>query len=414
MVRDDVAIALKDEGLSLSQVANDWRETLFPDADDARFADAYAQTLTYALLLAKLSGVGNVNPDSAASHLDSGHGLLAGALRVLGNPEVRRDVGIGLDVLMRSINAIDVAELQKESDDLWLYFYEDFLAKYDPKLRNDYGVYYTPNPVILAQVRLVSELLETRFGKDMSFASDSVVVLDPAAGTGAYPLAVMQHALEHVSGFYGEGMRGQYATGLAQNIHAFEFLVGPYAVAHLRVTQKILAEGGQLPRDGVHVYLADTLESPEVRPMERYGLLYRRLTEEHKRAQKVKKETRVLVCIGNPPYDRQQRGEDQLEQGVELKGGWVRFGEQNLGDQTNGILKDFVQPATDAGAGRHVKNLYNAYVYFWRWTLWKTSSKVIIRVSFVSSQQQAICAAQASWECANTCERPLTNCGLLI
>jgi hypothetical protein len=167
-------------------------------------------------------------------------------------------------------------------------------------------------------------------------------------------------------------MRSQYATSLAQNIHAFEFLVGPYAVAHLRVTQKILAEGGQLPRDGVHVYLADTLESPEERPMERHGFMYRRLSDEHKRAQKVKKETRVLVCIGNPPYDRQQRGEDQLEQGVELKGGWVRFGEQNLNDQTNGILKDFVQPATDAGAGRHVKNLYNAYVYFWRWTLWKT------------------------------------------
>jgi hypothetical protein len=161
MVRDDVSLALQDENSSLSHVANDWRETLFPDADDARFADAYAQTLTYALLLAKLSGVENVNPDSAAQQLDSGHGLLAGALRVLGNPDVRRDVGVGLDVLMRSINAIDVAELQKESDDLWLYFYEDFLAKYDPKLRNDYGVYYTPNPVILAQVRLVSELLET-------------------------------------------------------------------------------------------------------------------------------------------------------------------------------------------------------------------------------------------------------------
>jgi predicted helicase len=182
-------------------------------------------------------------------------------------------------------------------------------------------------------VRLVSELLETRFGKDMSFASDGVVVLDPAAGTGTYPLAVMQHALEHVSGFYGEGMRSQYATSLSQNIHAFEFLVGPYAVAHLRVTQKILAEGGQLSQDGVHVYLADTLESPKERPMERHGLLYRRLTNEHKRAQKVKQETRVLVCIGNPPYDRQQRDEDQLEQGVELKGGWVRFGEQNLNFQ---------------------------------------------------------------------------------
>ncbi len=371
-VRDDVTLALQEESSSLSHVARDWRETLFPDADDSRFADAYAQTLTYALLLARLSGADNVTPDSAAQQLDSGHGLLAGALRVLGNPDVRRDVGVGLDVLIRSINAIDIAALKSESGEPWLYFYEDFLAKYDPKLRNDYGVYYTPNPVILAQVRLVSELLETRFGKEMSFASDGVVVLDPAAGTGAYPLAIMQHALEHIAGFYGEGMRSQYATGLAQNIHAFEFLVGPYAVAHLRVTQKILAEGGQLPSDGVHVYLADTLESPEVRPMEQHGFMYRRLSEEYKRVQRVKKETRVLVCIGNPPYDRQQRNDNDIEQGVELKGGWVRFGEQNLNDETKGILKDFIEPATQAGQGKHIKNLYNAYVYFWRWAMWKT------------------------------------------
>lgn len=56
---------------------------------------------------------------------------------------------------------------------------------------------------------------------------------------------------------------------------------------------------------------------------------------------------------------------------MELKGGWVRFGQQNLNNQTNGILRDFTQPAVDAGQGGHIKNLYNDYVYFWRWALWK-------------------------------------------
>ena len=377
MIKNDVALALKNPDSSLSQLAADWRNTLFPDADDARFADAYAQTLTYALLLAKLSGAQTVEPELAARTLDSGHGLLAGALRVLGNPDVREDVGVGLDVLIRAISAVDPAILKNKdgSNDPWLYFYEDFLAAYDRKLRNDYGVYYTPNPVILAQVRLVSELLETRFGKNMSYASDEVVVLDPATGTGAYPLAVLQHALSHVAEFYGPGVRSQYAAKLARNIHAFEFLVGPYAVAHLRMTQEVLAEGGELPQDGAHVYLADTLESPEARPLERHGFMYRRLTEEHRRAQRVKNDTRVLVCLGNPPYDRQKRDEKDLSRGVELKGGWVRFGEQNLNDQTNGILKDFLEPATEAGQGGHVKNLYNDYVYFWRWALWKVFEK---------------------------------------
>ncbi len=245
------------------------------------------------------------------------------------------------------------------------------MAAYDRRLRNDYGVYYTPAPVIQAQVRLVAELLETRFDKPLAYAEDDVVVLDPAAGTGAYPLAVLQHALENVAEFYGPGMRSQYATKVAQNLHALEFLVGPYAVAHLRVTQKVMEEGGELPADGVHVYLADTLESPEARDLEQHGLMYRRLTEEHRRAREVKQDTRVLVCIGNPPYDRQTRDKDDLKNKVALKGGWVRFGQQNLNDQTNGILKDFTQPAVDAGQGGHIKNLYNDYVYFWRWALWK-------------------------------------------
>ena len=371
MIRDDVAVALQNPDSALSQLARDWRETLFPDADDARFADAYAQTLTYALLLARFSGAENVRPERAAETLETGHGLLAQTLLILSDREARRDVGVGLDVLIRAVNAVDPAALSKEGDDPWLYFYEDFLAAYDRKLRNDYGVYYTPAPVIQAQVRLVAELLETCFDKPLAYAEDEVVVLDPAAGTGAYPLAVLQHALEKAAEFYGPGMRSQYATQVAQNLHALEFLVGPYAVAHLRVTQKVMEEGGELPADGVHVYLADTLESPEARDLEQHGLMYRRLTEEHRRAREVKQNTRVLVCIGNPPYDRQERSEADIARGVELKGGWVRFGQQNLNDQTNGILKDFVKPAQDAGAGRHLRNLYNDYVYFWRWALWK-------------------------------------------
>ena len=321
--------------------------------------------------MTRFSGAENVRPERAAETLETGHGVLAQTLVILSDREARHDVGVGLDVLIRAITAVDPVALSEEGDDPWLYFYEDFLAAYDRRLRNDYGVYYTPAPVIQAQVRLVAELLETRFNKPLAYAEDDVVVLDPAAGTGAYPLAVLQHALENVAEFYGPGMRSQYATQVAQNLHALEFLVGPYAVAHLRVTQKVMEEGGELPADGVHVYLADTLESPEARDLEQHGLMYRRLTEEHRRAREVKQDTRVLVCIGNPPYDRQTRDEDDLKNKVALKGGWVRFGQQNLNDQTNGILKDFTQPAVDAGQGGHIKNLYNDYVYFWRWALWK-------------------------------------------
>src|SRR5690606_10994655 len=192
------------------------------------------------------------------------------------------------------------------SADPWLYFYEDFLAAYDPKLRNDRGVYYTPVEVVKTQVNLVSELLQTKFGKPLAFAEDDVVILDPAVGTGTYPLAAFEQGMVVAEGRCGPQARAARASEMAKNLHAFENLVGPYAGAHLRLTPAFQGADATLPTDGVHVYLTDTLESPNVNPKGQIPLFHAQLAEEHKRAQQVKAATRVLVCIGNPPYDRQQ------------------------------------------------------------------------------------------------------------
>ena len=365
LVRQDVLAALRRPGSSLEQLAMDWRTFLFPDADEAQFADAYAQTVTYALLLARFSGSTELGTDAAARTLSRGHTLLSQALKILTDEQARREIDVGVALLERAIGAVDLKALTSRNPDPWLYFYEDFLAAYDPKLRKDRGVYYTPVEVVGAQVRLVAELLETRFGKDLTFAAEGVVLLDPAAGTGTYPLAAMAEALVRVERRFGAGALPGRATDLAANTHAFEILIGPYAVAHLRLSQQVIAAGGQLPPDGAHVYLTDTLESPFAAPPGQMTLLHRPLSEEHKRAQKVKSETRVLVCIGNPPYDRQVIEPGDLV--TDRKGGWVRFGDHGH----RPILEDFLDPARASGAGVHAKNLYNDYVYFWRWALWK-------------------------------------------
>ncbi|HET9713262.1 MAG TPA: hypothetical protein VFP64_15315, partial [Pyrinomonadaceae bacterium] len=367
LLREDVLTAVEDPNSNLAQLGNEWRIYLFPDADDAKFADAYAQTLTYALLLARLNGETNLTTETAAAALDSGHGLLAQTLRVLTQPEARAEISTSVDLLERVIGAIEPVKLEKRGDP-WLYFYEDFLSIYDPKLRRDYGVYYTPVQVIGAQVRLVSQLLEERFGKSLSYADDGVIFLDPGAGTAAYPLGAIHFALEKASARFGEGMVAARSSECANNFHGFEILVGPYAVAHLRLTQVISDYGGTLPSDGIRVFLTDTLESPYAEPPQP-NLFARRLTEEHRRAQRVKSHTRVLVCMGNPPYDREERDAD-ADETVQRKGGWVRHGDPGKPEERP-ILQDFIEPATHAGAGVHVKNLYNDYVYFWRWALWK-------------------------------------------
>lgn len=369
LLRDEVLMALRVPNSPLVGLIEDWRKSLFPDAKDKDFANAYAQTVTYAMLLARLAGETDLNPDKVVLAIQAQHGLLAEVLRVLAHPLARQQLEMPIELLQRQIAAVNPDLLKKRADrDLWLYFYEDFLAAYDDKLRKAAGVYYTPPQVVSAQIALVSELLEKKFGKQLTFVDDGVIFLDPAAGTGTYILAALQDGLERVRKLYGEGAVPEWATKAAKNMHAFEVLIGPYAVCHLRVTQTLLAAGARLPGDGVHVYLTDTLESPYSEPpgQQELGFFYKTLAEENRRARQVKASAPVMVCIGNPPYRREDaapRGEEAKER----RRNWVRYGDENQ----EGILKDFLEPLYKMDAGLHAKNLYNLYVYFWRWALWK-------------------------------------------
>jgi Type ISP C-terminal specificity domain/N-6 DNA Methylase len=366
LLRDDALAALAEEGSAMRLLAGEWRHYLFADADDRQFADAYAQTVTYALLLARVEGEKNLR-SHAADRLDAHHGLLAQVLRILAQKEARDEVVVSVGLLERTIGAVDPTMMSSSgSSDPWLYFYEDFLAAYDPQLRNNRGVYYTPVQVVQAQARLVTELLCKRFDKSLGLVDDEVVLLDPAVGTGTYLLTAIEEGIAAAVDQFGPGEAAGRATTAAANFHGFEILVGPYAVAHLRVAQRILEQDGSLPPDGPRIYLADTLESPFVPGLgKQTSLTHRKLSEENERARRVKADERVLVCMGNPPYDRQQIDPD--DEATERKGGWVRFGD----DGEDPILGDFIEPVREAGAGGQLKNLYNDYVYFWRWALWK-------------------------------------------
>ena len=368
VLRDDVKAALARESSALRALANEWSGLLFPEGDDAQFADAYAQTVTYALLLARFEGAESLRPAMAVDALQREHGLLAEALQLLEAPAVRVELRMPIELLERAIQAVDSAKLGRAGDP-WLYFYEQFLGAYDPKLRKDRGVYFTPVEVVRAQVTLAAELLRTRLGKPLAFADDDVVVLDPAVGTGTYPLAVLDHASSAVEQRFGPGAVAGKLRNLAERLYAFEVLVGPYSVAHLRLSQSLRNAGvtDKVPK----VYLTDTLESPNNPPQFTASLLQAQLTEERKRAQYVKKGVRVFVCLGNPPYDREEQDPDEAT--GKRKGGWVRYGdeEQERIETAAPILEDFLAPAREAGASIHLKNLYNDYVYFWRWALWK-------------------------------------------
>ena len=373
LLRDDVLIAMRDETSAVASLSSDWRRVFFPDASDSEFADAYAQTLTYALLLARFTGAEDLTTGYAVRAIESNHSLLAETLRVLGDSRARGEVETALKVLERILEGINprIFEYQpgffgpEGADDPWLYFYEDFLAEYDPKMRKNRGVYFTPIDVVQCQIKLTAELLRERFDAYGTYADDKVITLDPACGTGTYVLAAVRYAIDEIVKEKGAGAKGFAATRAANGMHAFEILVGPYSVAHLRLTQQVLANDGSLPDDGAHVYLTNTLESPNEEPPGSLPFALRELSEEHQRAQRVKRDVPVLVCIGNPPYDRQQISDG--DEGVERKGSWIRYGSDN----EPALLDDFLRPLRDSGDMVHAKSLYNDYVYFWRWALWK-------------------------------------------
>ena len=187
-------------------------------------------------------------------------------------------------------------------------------------------------------------------------------------------------------------------------------MVGPYAVAELRVSRALRDRGASLPTDGTHVYLTDTLESPHAKPPQ-LPLFLKPIADQHAKALKVKSDVPVIVCLGNPPYDRHEAVSVKGEEELTRYGGWVRFGDALPGDtkkdkkgrqrklkslkvrieqrQRRAILSSFLDPATAAGHGVHVKNLYNLYVYFWRWALWKVFEHASANgpgvVSFISA-----------------------------
>lgn len=383
LLRDDVLDALGDHASPMHRLKGEVKDLLFPEATDDQFADAYAQTVLFALLLARMDGADALKLSDACAALEHTNGLLSRSLQFLTDPSVLGEIESAMDLVRRVVAGVDPVSLRAKSatKDPWLFFYEHFLAAYDPELRRDVGAYYTPLEVVRCQVRLIDEILVREFGHPMGFVEHGVVTLDPAVGTGTYLLGIIEHALQRVTAEEGSGAVKGGMRMLATNLFGFEWLVGPYAVAQLRFAQALAAHGVPPGPNGLGVYLTNTLESPHVKPP-MPSMFHEPIAKEHRNALFIKEVQPVLVCLGNPPYDRHDAADTVNHAGT---GGWVRYGdgdddrrpyrwiEKPVGrEKAPPILDDFLEPVRRAGLGVHLKNAYNLYVYFIRWALWKT------------------------------------------
>lgn len=357
-----------------------WKQHVHPHASERDFADGVSQVVAYGMVLAALSVVGaDADADGYISVAEARAAIrgispvMAAAFAPLvDKPVLFAAVEAELGALETLISAIDAKRVNRSADrrgEPWLYFYEDFLSVYDPEERKQAGVYYTPTAIVQAMVRIVDHLLVEHFGIPLGFADRQVVTLDPATGTGTFPLAVIDRAAERVAAERGPGGRAQAANSLSHNLFAFELLPGPYAVAQLRINQRLRELQSTSVLSG-HVVLTDTLESP-LDPKPSLPLFgdAEVLAAEQNRAKRIKLEQQVTVVIGNPPYRRVER---QIE--GRGSGGWVVEGKvpgRRGKREDKSLFDDILDVAKRETNFAHHASLYNLYVYFWRWAIWK-------------------------------------------
>lgn len=361
LLREEVRELLEGGDKGLQSLAADWRQLLFPDATDEVFADGYAQTVTFALLLARVEEVefdGGQDLGRIADRLSDRHTLMGKALDILTDRLVLPKLAGALKVLVRVLGAVHWAAISRGDPDKWLLFYEEFLAEYDPTLRRQTGSYYTPNPVVDGMVELVDGLLRERLGRPYGFASPDVTVVDPALGTGTFLFRIIDRIARTIAEEEGAPEVPEKLEQAPSRLIGFEFQIGPYAVAEFRLTEEYLRRGARLEPGALRLHVANTLDDPYVE-QDRLAAVYGPIARSRQQANEVKRDERVLVVIGNPPYRERSRG----------RGGWVE--QCGRPEQAHPpILADFIPPK-EWGVGAHVKHLYNPYVYFWRWATWK-------------------------------------------
>jgi hypothetical protein len=202
LLRDEVIEQMGRGSPGLTGLAQDWRKLLFPQADDAQFADGYAQAVTFGLLVARARDISlSGGTEQAAQELRKSNSLIGTALRLLtDDPSNREALKTSLGTLTRVLDEVNWHTISKDKPEAWLYFYEDFLEVYDNMLRKRTGSYYTPPEVVSAMVNLIDEALRgPLFDRPAGFAASDVIVADPAVGTGTFLLGVLRRIASTVT-----------------------------------------------------------------------------------------------------------------------------------------------------------------------------------------------------------------------
>ncbi len=409
IIRDVVRQSFEQDKVSANvrDLYNASREALVPDLSADTFADMFAQTLASGLFAARVNHhSGQFSRHYAAHQIPPTNPFIQQIFYTVAGPGLDHEPFVSfVDDLTQLLGGSDMAAILADfgkrtvRQDPIMHFYETFLAAYDPALREQRGVYYTPEPVVNYIVRSVDYLLRERFhcptgladfgtttyevvepGADGSIAtaqkqSHRVLVLDPACGTGSFLYAVVDYIREYYSRAGLGGMWDGYVKDhLLSRIFGFELLMAPYAMAHLKLGMQLAAQ--DLPeaqradwayqfdaKERLGVYLTNSLEHTEQQAATLFGPL-RAITDEANAAAAIKRDLPIMVVLGNPPYSGHSAN----------KGEWI-----------GGLINDYKQVDGQPLGERNSKWLQDDYVKFIRFGQWRIQQSGAGILAFITN-----------------------------
>ncbi|GAA6937251.1 DNA methyltransferase [Helicobacter pylori] len=364
----------------VSSIFNNFKEYLYEELSFEDFSDALAQTLTYSLFLAKLNHpFEKINLDNVRSSIPKNFAVIREMADFLKKLDEIKEIQWLLNEILSSINHVDMDSILKDLNDdkdPYLHFYETFLSAYDPKLRESKGVYYTPDSVVKFIINALDSLLKTHFkdaplGLKSALDNENIKLLDFATGTGTFLLEAFRKALEmRKTSDGGISTKEDKYQNLLKQFYGFEYLIAPYAIAHLNLSQAFKEEFKKplKENDALKIILTNTLIQPS--EIAAYRGLSPIFETELLNAQEIKKDENILIITGNPPYSGASSNEGLFEwevkatYGIEPEFQTIEIEKKvKLTDKIQTLLKN-IQKQKESGsknALKELKNLHSKY-----------------------------------------------------
>ncbi len=297
-----------DKSSELAGLYHAFKDHLLAGLSQREFADLYAQTIAYGLLVARRRAPAGFDRSSVDKYIPPTNGILRQVFRYVSLATTPKEIAWIVDDIVELLAPAPVGRIferyfhRGRGRDPVLHFYETFLRHYDRQLRKRRGVYYTPPELVSYVVRSVHRLLQTRLGKRDGLADPTVTLLDPAAGTLTFIVEAIRCAVDAVRSEVGDGgVTPLLRDHVLRDFHAFELMMAPYAIGHLKMGLILDEMGHPLSDDErVQLYLTNALEMEDLEQSSFPGTAA--LSRESHAAAVIKKERRVSVILGNPPW----------------------------------------------------------------------------------------------------------------